>query len=490
MRRTDFGIPRHANCDKGIPAINLANLATKGESIMAFVSESQATEVPQDNLRQAFEAFNQMSQQLSDSYTRLENQVQSLSGELAEVTEARMKELKEKEQIADRLHTLLHVLPGGVVVLNGNGVVQQCNPAALAMLGTDEVVEQRWVDIINRCFQPRKDDGHEVSLKDGKRLSIQTTSLENEPGQIVLMIDQTETRQLQDKLSLHKRLTAMGKMVASLAHQIRTPLSGALLYAQHLGSRQLDEINQRRFSRKLTRQLKNIESQVRDMLIFARGSSPLNSVMELTELSQMIEDSKQILKSQHTVEFSVKLLEGKGYIQCHPESLIGAIQNLLSNGIEAAESEGKNAEIFIEFKEQANKLHLSIYDNGPGIKTDTNEQLTEPFFTTKSNGTGLGLPVVNAVVRAHHGQLQYANYRWCERTNTRHKVYGEPSENESNGLLSVFHTPLTSSNVDMTDMKKNIDDQYSNQLSGACFTIVLPMKTQQEIVPTGELAHV
>lgn len=369
--------------------------------------------MPKEGLLQAFEMFNEMSQQLTSSYAKLENQVQMLSGELAEVSAARMKELKEKECLADRLHSLLHLLPGGVVVLDGTGRVQEANKAAIELLDcglTEEaMVGYLWRDIITNHFAPREDDGHEVSLKNGKRLSILTSGLENEPGQIVLMTDQTETRELQSKLARHQRLMAMGNMVASLAHQVRTPLSGATLYAQHLSNSDLDDEMRVRFSKKLNRQLKNIEAQVRDMLIFARGSAPLNQIMDQKQLISLIEETKNILLKQYQANIEIHCNEKNMAIQCHQESLIGAIQNLISNAIEAAEETTNQSKVDIHIKVANHNLQLAICDNGPGLSEQAKRKLTEPFYTTKSNGTGLGLPVVNAVVRAHHGTLEFFN---------------------------------------------------------------------------------
>ena len=375
--------------------------------------ESLQETVPKEGLRQAFEMFNEMSQQLTSSYAKLEGQVQLLSGELAEVSAARMKELKEKECLADRLHSLLHLLPGGVVVLDGNGRVQECNRAAKDLLASQkqgQIIEgMLWRDIINDYFSPREDDGHEISLKNGKRLSIQTSGLENEPGQIVLMTDQTETRDLQSKLARHQRLTAMGKMVASLAHQVRTPLSGAMLYAEHLSSSDLEVDVRHRFSSKLTRQLKNIEAQVRDMLIFARGSAPLNQILSSDNLFSLLEETRNILKNQYQTNVTILHESDSGSIQCHQESLIGALQNLIANAIEATEEVAAGSEVVVRIDQKDHFLIVSISDNGPGLSDVAKEKLTEPFYTTKSNGTGLGLPVVNAVVRAHHGKLDFFN---------------------------------------------------------------------------------
>jgi two-component system sensor histidine kinase FlrB len=412
----------------------LASLLLLGVEYMSSLVASATQPLPKENLRQAFELFNEMSQQLSSSYENLESQVQLLTGELAEVSAARIKELKEKERLADRLHSLLQLLPGGVVVLDGNGRVQECNLAAKTFLGAIaspadnsmgaglsldkekvDIYGQLWRNIIKENFCPKEDDGHEVSLKNGKRLSIQTSSLESEPGQIILMTDQTQTRMLQDKLARHERLMAMGNMVASLAHQVRTPLSGATLYAQHLASDNLDSETRDNFSKKLGRQLKNIEAQVRDMLIFARGSAPLNQLINIPQLLELLEDSKSILENQFQSDIEIILDESAVSnnkiieIQCHQESLIGAIQNLMTNGIEAAEEITQSVKLTVRLGIERQSLNISVSDNGPGIRSHEKNKLTDGFFSTKSNGTGLGLSVVKAVIRAHHGQLGFYN---------------------------------------------------------------------------------
>ncbi|WP_368665597.1 histidine kinase dimerization/phospho-acceptor domain-containing protein, partial [Arthrobacter sp. GMC3] len=145
----------------------------------------------------------------------------------------------------------------------------------LELLG-EPLVGHPWREVIARCFAPRRDDGHEISLRNGRRLSIATRSLAGEPGQLVLLTDLTETRRLQDQLARHERLSSLGRMVASLAHQIRTPLSTALLYASHLEQGGLSEQQQQRFAGSLKARLHELEHQVRDMLIFARGDLPLN----------------------------------------------------------------------------------------------------------------------------------------------------------------------------------------------------------------------
>ena len=235
---------------------------------------SSVEQASQLGLEQAFALFNQMSSQLTDSYSMLEARVTELKGELAVVSAQRMQELAEKERLANRLQNLLDLLPGGVIVIDAQGIVREANPAACELLGLP-LEGELWRHVIARCFAPREDDGHEISLKDGRRLSISTRSLDAEPGQLVLLNDLTETRHLQDQLARHERLSSLGRMVASLAHQIRTPLSAALLYASHLTEQALPVETQQRFAGRLKERLHELEHQVRDMLVFARGELPL-----------------------------------------------------------------------------------------------------------------------------------------------------------------------------------------------------------------------
>ncbi|MGQ7958655.1 sensor histidine kinase [Pseudomonas sp. SP16.1] len=350
-------------------------------------------------LEQAFALFNQMSNQLSESYSLLEARVNELKGELALVSAQRMQELAEKERLAHRLQSLLDLLPGGVIVIDGQGVVREANPVARALLG-QPLVGMLWRQVIARNFAPREDDGHEISLKDGRRLSIATRSLHGEPGQLVLLTDLTETRRLQDQLSRHERLSALGRMVASLAHQIRTPLSAALLYASHLSEQVLPAEQQQRFAGRLKERLHELENQVRDMLIFARGELPLPDRLGPQALFAALRAAAEPHVADMTVRWQCDVRAGE--LLCNRDTLVGTLLNLIDNAIQAA---GRNARLKVHLYRRDNQLRMCISDNGPGMDSATLARLGEPFFTTKTTGTGLGLAVVKAVARAHQGRL-------------------------------------------------------------------------------------
>lgn len=352
------------------------------------------------HLEQAFARFSQMSTQLNDSYSLLEARVTELKGQLALVSAQRMQELAENERLAQRLQSLLDLLPGGVIVIDGQGVVREANPVARNLLG-QPLVGMLWRQVIARSFAPREDDGHEISLKDGRRLSIATRSLHGEPGQLVLLADLTETRRLQDQLARHERLSALGRMVASLAHQIRTPLSAALLYASHLTEQVLPVEQQQRFAGRLKERLHELEHQVRDMLIFARGELPLPDRLTPRALFEALRAATEPHVRGMAVRWQCDSRDGE--LLCNRDTLVGSLLNLVENAIQAA---GREARLKVHLCQRGDSLRLCISDNGPGIDPATLARLGEPFFTTKTTGTGLGLAVVKAVARAHQGELQ------------------------------------------------------------------------------------
>lgn len=354
----------------------------------------------------AGESARRASGQLIDSYATLESRVEELNQQLNVVADKRMQEFAEKERLANRLESLLNFLPGGVVVLDSSGRVSECNPAALDLLG-EPLQGELWRDVITRSFSPRQDDGHEVSLRDGRRISIATRNLGGD-GQIVLLTDQTETRRLQGELSRHERLSALGKMMSALAHQIRTPLSAAMLYAGHLCGDKLDDARRMQFSEKIYSRLNHIERQVQDMLLFVKGELPITDLISVAELHAELSEAMEVPLMTSNSHCQWVNNAGDYYLSCNRDALVNAIMNLVNNAIEAVE---RHAQLRIEFsinhlsRNKQPQLLIRVCDKGPGIAQDMLASVNDLFVTTKSHGTGLGLAVVQAVARAHHGRF-------------------------------------------------------------------------------------
>ncbi|ACR14262.1 sensor histidine kinase [Teredinibacter turnerae] len=387
----------------------------------------------QDSLAAAFQFFNETSAQLTRSYHMLESKVAELTGELDRVSAEKVQEQTSREQLATQMQTLLEVLPAGVIVLDNRGYIVECNPAARILL--EVALEGRlWREVIAECFAPKNDDGLEVSTRAGRRLSVATSSLDahRSPaqtglgGQIILLTDLTETRELQQRVSRSERLSAMGKMVSALAHQVRTPLSAAMLYAEHLTQGELDHTKRAEFSHKLYGRLQHMERQVRDMLLFVKSELPLNDIVGAGDLLAGLQAAAEVplATSKSRCEWRLKTPVA---IKCHREALISALMNLVTNAIQA-QGEGANLEVIFDCGravsgEDISTLTIEISDDGPGMSTALLAQAKDLFVTTKAQGTGLGLAVVQSVARAHGGQFE---------------LFSEPGE----GVTALLQIPV------------------------------------------------
>ena len=358
-------------------------------------------------LQDAFGAFNQLSAQLTESYQQLEVRVAGLTAALETEQDERIKELTEKERVASRLASLLHALPGGVVVIDDEGKVQEHNPAAELLLG-QPLLGLPWSEIIQRAFEPRSDDGHDISLVDGRKVNISTCPLGSEPGQILLITDVTEIRYLQDRMGQQQRLAAMGKMAASLAHQIRTPLSSALLYVSNLKRQVLSDEDRFSLTEKMTSRLRHLEQLIEDMLMYSRegkvGEEFFTSQTLLDELYLGLEHQ---LELTHTRFVSVNNHRDL-IIHGNRQMILSALTNLAMNAMQAMKESDKaeSAKIEVTIGKNNNDVCISIKDNGPGIPLKLQEQIFDPFYTTRTQGTGLGLAVVQAVAKAHDGDVE------------------------------------------------------------------------------------
>jgi two-component system, sensor histidine kinase FlrB len=175
-----------------------------------------------------------------------------------------------------------------------------------------------------------------------------------------------------------------------------------LIYASHLAEQELPVATQQRFAGRLKERLHELEHQVRDMLVFARGELPMTDRLAPDLLFQALQAAAQTHVQGLSVRWQCDTREGA--LLCNRDTLVGALLNLIENAVQA--SAGKTR-LKIHLYSRDNTVRLCISDNGSGIDASALARIGEPFFTTKSTGTGLGLAVVNAVTRAHQGQLQF-----------------------------------------------------------------------------------
>lgn len=332
-------------------------------------------------LAEAFALFSRASEELSSAYNALQGQV---------------------VQLNERLNVLMGALPAGVVVLDRGERIVQINRAAQDLLGSG-LEGSAWAAIAQR-FAATETPG-EVTLGDGsasRRIALSEAALESGEESIVLLHDVTETHRMRLQAERHERLAAMGEMVAGLAHQLRTPLSAAMLYTANLRQPELAPADRQRVGDRAIERLRYLERLIRDMLLFARGDSLGRQRFEICELVAELCHTLEPLARARQVEFAARCDCGDLALVGDRKALGGALTNLMDNAIQAT---GVGGSVSVHVLRDGDSVGFRVSDTGCGIDPKQCERLFEPFFTTRAEGTGLGLAIARGVARGHGGDI-------------------------------------------------------------------------------------
>jgi two-component system, sensor histidine kinase FlrB len=356
----------------------------------------EPTEHQRSELQAAFRAFGTVSQQLSGAFDSLRSQVAQLQGELIEARAGR-------EHLAARLSALVESLPGGVLVLDPSGRIQEANPAAVVLLGEPLLGEEFPVALARSAVNSGA-IGEHIELRSGRyvNLSRRETSRGSE---VVLLTDVTESHLMQVFLTRQQRLLTLGELAAGLAHQIRTPLAAALLYASQMSMPERSPEDLARCAERTVLSLKQLDTLVNDMLAFAHGGA----AREVVNISALLEQVAQWLRPalRRGVRLTIRTEAPDLKVRANAPSLVSAVLNLATNALQAA-----SAELDLELlgrRGEPGRAHIVVSDNGPGVPLAIRERIFEPFFTTRARGNGIGLAIVKKVAEAHAGRVHLAD---------------------------------------------------------------------------------
>ena len=353
----------------------------------------------------AFEQFSRLSDQLQQSYQQLDQRAAELTSQLTQTHEQSVKQLAQQTQRTQSLEEVLDAMPAGVLLIDNDGVIQTANPAAELLL-EQSLSGKNWNRVYSYCVARRSDQ--DLQLKSGRTLYLKTQPLENHQGEIILLDDVTEQRMLEDLAHRQNRLAAMGQMAAGLAHQLRTPLASAVLYASQLS--QFSEHTQPPLKAvdKVRASLRYLEKLINDMLMYAKGGEFSEHKFLLDELlvtfNTRIENRLREYHAQLMIISQLNEIELVGSL----DALVSVLMNLAENAIEACSDladEPLPCKLELEVYQQAGYLILALRDNGPGLSAEQQKKIFQPFYTQREKGTGLGLAVAQSIVHAHHGDL-------------------------------------------------------------------------------------
>jgi two-component system sensor kinase FixL len=217
---------------------------------------------------------------------------------------------------------------------------------------------------------------------------------------------------LQARMLHVSRLATIGEMAAGVAHELNQPLTAIANYAQAcerlLARPPVDLEDCRQALREITTQAVRASDIMRRLQALARSQDMNRVSMDLDTLVKPIVGLMQGDARAHGVSCSLKLAPDLPTVTVDPVQIQHVILNLVRNGIEALEGSQGSRELVIRARRAgADEIEISVTDTGPGLDAASAQRVFDPFFSTRENATGLGLPISNTIAKAHGGSLGY-----------------------------------------------------------------------------------
>jgi two-component system, sensor histidine kinase FlrB len=345
------------------------------------------------DLHAAFLAFGSVSEQLSGAFDSLRGEVTRLRLQLQE-SEAGSADL------AARLAALVNGIPGGVLLLDTLGGIQECNPGAIELLG-EPLLGQSFAAVLTRAALNAPAAAEHTELRTGRFVNILRRLSSH--GEVVLVTDITESHAMQVLLTRQQRLLTLGELAAGLAHQIRTPLAAALLYASQMSMPNRTHDDLARCGEKTVGSLKQLDRLVNDMLAFAHGGAARESVSVSAVLEQVAQWLRPVLRAG--IRLTIRTEAPELMVRANAPSLVSAVLNLATNALQTAAAD---LDLELLARRVGDRAQVVVSDNGPGVPLQIRGRIFEPFFTTRARGNGIGLAFVKSTIEAHHGSVRLA----------------------------------------------------------------------------------
>jgi PAS domain S-box-containing protein len=368
-------------------------------------------------VEQAMLAFSQVSQSLLESYETLARRAEYVEEELGRTNRELEERVAELDTVKRHLEAILESLPSGVIVRDDSGCITRVNEAAARLLGRPES-ELEGERVVEGLRGPLEDDDRaatweerELRRTDGSRVVIaarcsSVVTRSGEPlGSVEIVDDRTELTRIAERMHQQSKMAALGTMAGGIAHEIRNPLNAIRGFAALLRRELTGKGKCGRWSERIVDGVGEVDSIITSMLTFAE---PESLRMEAFSLRALAEESVALVVSNapapgfaHDIEIHGRDLE----LRADRIKLRQALRNLVVNAIDAQPGVGS---VRIDLARDQDEVVLRVSDAGPGLDPELARKVTEPFFTTRAEGTGLGLALVHSIARLHGGRLEIA----------------------------------------------------------------------------------
>jgi two-component system NtrC family sensor kinase len=304
----------------------------------------------------------------------------------------------------------------GICIIDSRGMARRANRVFAELVQTPvtaipgrpwlNLLPPSWAESVGRAVTARTPTS--VELRAGERALVLTVIPVAEPGAAVLVFeDQTDKRRLQDQLIQSEKMSAIGQLIAGVAHDLNNPLASVIGFSDFLA--EAGDIPPA-----LTEPLQVIRQEaeraatiVKNLLSFARSQEGERYVQPIMPILQ---STLALLRNQlmaHKVEATLDAEPDLPDLEVNANQIKQVFVNLINNAAQAIASTNRSGRIWITAKRWLDGVAVAVADNGPGISEDLAQHVFEPFFTTKQEGegTGLGLSISQGIVKEHGGRI-------------------------------------------------------------------------------------
>lgn len=343
----------------------------------------------------------------------------------------RIRISRRGQRVAEALAEELAItLPDGLVLFDAKGRIARLNNAALRLLGPEllprggsgyqgrkaaDVLPPALAELTAKLLREPLLPDTEMLLHHGehiKYLSVRGGHVndgdEGRLGSLMFLRDLTDVRQLEAEVRRREKLAAVGNLAAGVAHELRNPLSSIKGYATYFRGRFPEGSEDREAAQVMVREVERLNRAIGDLIGLSR---PTDIRPRLIQMRNLLEDTLRLIR-QDAMERRVSVhLETEDQIPpvaIDPDRMRQVILNLCLNGLEAMPNGGQLT-LALHTSASEDELRLEVRDTGRGISPEALPHIFDPYFTTKGQGTGLGLATVHKIIEAHGGSIFVAS---------------------------------------------------------------------------------
>ena len=338
----------------------------------------------------------------------------------------KQRQLQRSEQLKSKVFDWMN---SGLLVVDPQGSVSVINQSALELAGMDDYpaalgtrLRDLFPSLADLWQEWDKSRHYRTETRiDDRILGATLAPLPENMGSLLLFSDITQIKALQKQVEQMEKMAGLGELAAGLAHELKNPLAGIKASLQLLRQDRIPSEQQARLHNVVQKDIERMDNLVKEFLAFAR---PAEAEPKDTEIGGALRSCLENLRRLHPeVHFAIDpSIDGVRWFW-DPEQLQQILMNLLLNAAQACEGT-ENPAVRVSLKNDPNGHYLAITDNGQGLDREKENNIFDPFVTTKKNGSGLGLSIALRLAKQNGSRLALVN---CTEQGAEARLYA-PSE--------------------------------------------------------------